>query len=152
MIEIKQKDTGEVLATIDADSLAGADLSEMDLQGADMHGLDMPGVNFLHSDLSGADLSNANLERALLQGARLYKANLREANLSHANAGTNSPGDRVILSGADLTNAIFACSWYWKAINDTDRDIRRCLRILASIYFTLWVIFLPRRNSILYMS
>ena len=65
MFEIKHKDTGDVLVAIDADSLAGADLSEMDLRGADMSGLDMKGANFLHSDLSGADLSKANLEQIL---------------------------------------------------------------------------------------
>lgn len=57
MIEIKHKDTGEVLHTVQGDTLLGVNLSGADLRCA---------------DLIGADLSNA-----YLYGAYLYNADLQ---------------------------------------------------------------------------
>lgn len=74
MIEIKHKLTGEVLHTVDADSLVGADLSGLDLSDADLS----------HANLRYADLSHANLHNANLSDADLYRANLSYANLFKA--------------------------------------------------------------------
>ncbi len=41
MLEIKNKQTGEVLATIDGDTLSGADMRDMRLAGADLRGADL---------------------------------------------------------------------------------------------------------------
>ena len=56
MLEIKHKKSGEVLATIDVDTLAGADLQEMCLENADLGGMDLSGAQLSYADLVGADL------------------------------------------------------------------------------------------------
>ena len=55
-MEIKHKDTGDVLLDIDGDSLRGADLREYDLVGADMSDLDLCGALFQGTDLTDAEL------------------------------------------------------------------------------------------------
>jgi uncharacterized protein YjbI with pentapeptide repeats len=55
MIEIRHKDTGDVLETLDADTLVGADLRDMRLDGADFRGADLSGANLEFSDLNQAD-------------------------------------------------------------------------------------------------
>lgn len=97
MIEIKHRDTGAVLATVEtlvgADlhraNLRGADLSEADLRRADLRRANLReanlrGADLCRANLSEADLSRANLRGANLRGADLYSANLSEANLSEA--------------------------------------------------------------------
>ena len=49
MFEIKNKETGEVLASFNADSLNGADLSELDLRDADLREQDLQNALFWHS-------------------------------------------------------------------------------------------------------
>ena len=68
MIKILDK-YGDVLMTIDEDSLIDADLSGANLRGADLSG----------ADLSGADLSGADLSGAVLRDAVLRDAVLRDA-------------------------------------------------------------------------
>ncbi len=55
MIEIKNLD-GEIIFTLDAESLSGADLS-----GADLYRADLAGANLRGTNLSGADLRGTNL-------------------------------------------------------------------------------------------
>src|SRR5947209_1008309 len=64
MIEIRHRDTGEVLRSVDSSTLEGADLA--------------------YAHLEGADLAEANLEGADLSAARLAGARLRSANLAFA--------------------------------------------------------------------
>jgi len=106
MVEIKHKQTGEVLATIDADSLVGADLRDMRLNGADLRGADLSDANLEFSDLVAADLGDAVLRGALLMSAHLNDAELAGADLSRVRAGSDRPAMAVVLSGANLSRAI----------------------------------------------
>ena len=76
-IEIRRRDTGAVLHTVDADTLIRADLRRADLSGADLTGTNLCGASLCGAyltgaDLSGADLSVADLTRADLRGATIY--------------------------------------------------------------------------------
>jgi len=64
-IEIKNRYTGAVLKTVDAESLSGADLSDANLSDANLSDAELRGA-----DLSGADLTdvlNASLSFARIQ-------------------------------------------------------------------------------------
>ena len=75
-IEIKHRNTGAVLHTVDADTLRGADLSGASLRGAILTWADLSRAN-----LRGANLGGANLGGAYLDGANLRGANLRGATI-----------------------------------------------------------------------
>jgi hypothetical protein len=66
---IKNRYTGVVLKSVEADSLSGADLSGADLGGADLSGADLCGADLSGADLCGANLGDADLRRAVLCGA-----------------------------------------------------------------------------------
>ena len=66
MIEIKHLTTGEIIRTVDADTLCGADLSGANLSQANLIGADLSGA-----DLSGADLSWTNLSGAKISAHAL---------------------------------------------------------------------------------
>lgn len=125
-IEIKQIGTGNILLTVQLDTLRGANLKGLDLRYADLNGLDMRGADLrgtdlsyaslIGADLSGADLSGANLShadmrRVNLRYADLIHADLRDADVSYANLrradlrGANLSGAN--LSGADLSRATY---------------------------------------------
>ena len=70
MIEIKHRDTGAVIATVE--TLVGANLSRADLSGANLSGADLSFANLRRANLSEADLSEADLRRANLSGAIIY--------------------------------------------------------------------------------
>src|SRR5579883_1063709 len=137
MIEIKDRRTGKVIKTIDADKLMGVDLLKADLRNADLNGANLNGANLKHvnlshadlfgalliranlaeADLSGADLSHADLRFADLHNANLYHADLSHANLSHANLKTcdltravliATNLNRVDLDASNLTEAALA--------------------------------------------
>ena len=77
MIEIKNRRTGEVIKTVDANTLRGtnlwgADLWGADLQTANLWGANLWGANLQDADLTGADLTGANLTGADLTGAKRY--------------------------------------------------------------------------------
>ncbi|MEA3411145.1 MAG: pentapeptide repeat-containing protein [Pseudomonadota bacterium] len=46
MVDIKRKGTGEIIAMVGADSLVGADLTELDLRGADLREMNLQRANF----------------------------------------------------------------------------------------------------------
>ena len=116
MVEIKYRDTGEVIASADADNLIKANLCDTDLRGADLSGADLAGANLSEANLRwanlaganlfGANLIEANLTEADLAGADLHKANLCKADLRNANlVGANLRG--AILTSALLSRANF---------------------------------------------
>ncbi len=89
MIKIRHKITGDVLHTVDADTLAGANLSGADLsganlRGANLRGADLRGANLRGADLRGADLSGSNLDFSVWPlwcgsfGARLDISQVRD--------------------------------------------------------------------------
>jgi hypothetical protein len=79
MIEIKNRFTGEVIKSIELDSLSGANLSGANLRGADLSSADLSYANLSYANLGSVDLSYANLSYANLSGANLSYANLRDA-------------------------------------------------------------------------
>jgi hypothetical protein len=99
MIQIKNRFTGEVIKTIDADTLRYAGLSRAFLRYADLRYADLSYAFLSDADLRGADLRGADLRRANLSGADLRRANLSGADLSGAEL------RRANLSGADLSGA-----------------------------------------------
>jgi hypothetical protein len=108
MIEIKNRFTNKIIASIDASTLKEAleyavknniNLRDADLRGANLNSADLRGA-----DLNGADLRGAYLRGADLRGADLSCANLSCANLNCANlSGANLSG--ADLRGADLRDA-----------------------------------------------
>jgi hypothetical protein len=94
-IEIRHKESGEVLHRVGGDSLAGADLAGAELDGADLAG----------ANLSGAELQGAHLEGSDLAGAILRGADLRGAFLPHSN-----------MQAADLAEARLQGAFCWRAI------------------------------------
>lgn len=97
-MQIKNID-GEVLLTIQANTLKGVMLRSADLTRADLR----------WADLGGADLTGANLTGADLTGANLKGANLSEADLTESDLiGTNLSG--VDLTGANLRGADLYCA------------------------------------------
>src|SRR5262245_15423782 len=109
MIEIKNRHTGEIIRTVWADMLRGADLRGADLRGADLRGADLRGAYLSDADLSGTDLSGADLSRAYLSGADLSGAYLSGADLSDADLSDADLRGAYLsgayLSGADLSDA-----------------------------------------------
>jgi uncharacterized protein YjbI with pentapeptide repeats len=59
MIEIKHKETGEVLLCVEADTLKDANLFEVDLRYADLRGVRLSGARAVLCMASYADLSGA---------------------------------------------------------------------------------------------
>ena len=70
-IEIKHRNTGEILYTHDGESLAGANLSVADFRYADLSCADLRGADLSYADLRYADLRYAGLSGADLRGARV---------------------------------------------------------------------------------
>jgi len=106
-IEIKNGQTGDVIKTVDADTLWRANL-----RGANLRDANLRDANLRDADLRGADLTGANLRDANLRGANLRGANLWGADLTGAN-----------LRGADL----------WEAKRYIDGDTAITLRGLRPI-------------------
>lgn len=106
MIEIRHKRTGEVLHSVEADTLIGAILTNTDLTNADLRDVYLNGVHMSGANLSNADLSSAHMSGADLTNADLSGANLSSTFLSHVNLnGTDLNG--TDLSYAKLTDTIF---------------------------------------------
>jgi uncharacterized protein YjbI with pentapeptide repeats len=89
MIEIRHRHSGRVLASVDAEGLAAANLAGAYLIHADLREADLSGAVLVYADLSGADLTGANLTGAKLRGSSLIEAvlvcaDLRDADLAHA--------------------------------------------------------------------
>jgi len=94
MIKILNKN-GELLLSVDVDTLRGANLSGTNLSGANLScanlsGTDLRGAYLRDTDLScaylrGSNLSGADLSCTDLSGSNLSGANLSGANLSGAN-------------------------------------------------------------------
>ena len=72
MIEIKNRRTGEVIKTVDANTLRGTNLWGADLWGADLQTANLRGANLRGANLWGANLQDADLTGADLTGAKRY--------------------------------------------------------------------------------
>ncbi|HJQ13063.1 MAG TPA: pentapeptide repeat-containing protein [Gemmatimonadaceae bacterium] len=95
---------GDVLVSVDNDSLRDADLRGANLRGAYLCDANLGGANLGGANLGGANLRGAYLGGAYLGGANLGGANLRGANLGGANLCDADLGG-ANLRGADLGGA-----------------------------------------------
>jgi uncharacterized protein YjbI with pentapeptide repeats len=66
MIEIKNRWTGDVILSVDAETLSRADLSRANLTEANLSRADLTEANLTEANLSGANLSGANLSGAIV--------------------------------------------------------------------------------------
>ena len=69
MIDIRHKETGAVLLQVNAETMAGIQLSDEVLRGADLGGADLRGAQFRRACVIDVDLREANLENARFNGA-----------------------------------------------------------------------------------
>jgi uncharacterized protein YjbI with pentapeptide repeats len=104
VIEIRHRTTGGVLHRLEANTLAGADLTGINLCNADLVGMDLRGAILTGSVCRFTQWRGANLSRADLRGAYLADADFRGANLSGALLFSDSL-DTADLTGANLTGA-----------------------------------------------
>lgn len=109
-IEIRHKDSGEVLRSLRAETLENADLAGVELRGAQLSKTKLCRANLFASDLSRAnlqesDLSDANLRGAILTDANLTGAVLKDANMVSAFLRGATMAD-ANLADADLTRAV----------------------------------------------
>jgi hypothetical protein len=100
MVEIKHQFTEEVLHTVHADTLRGANLAGAMLAVANLAGQDLRGANLAGANLAVANLADANLRCCNLRNADLTGTVLARAKLT----GTDLRGAN--LTGADLIHAI----------------------------------------------
>lgn len=105
-IEIKDLD-GEILCTVDGNSLKNADLSHKDLQRANLAGLDLSGANLCGTKLNDADLFKTRLTGATLASTDFTKAKLNCAKLDHIESLGPLYFDGAELVAADFTNTAF---------------------------------------------
>ena len=75
---------GEVIHTVEGDTLTCANLSEANLSEANLTGANLTGANLSEAYLGGANLTGADLRGADLSCADLSGADLSEADLSGA--------------------------------------------------------------------
>jgi uncharacterized protein YjbI with pentapeptide repeats len=135
-IEIKNRWTGSVLFSCEADSMnlavklaieAGAYLRGANLSCADLRDADLSGANLSCADLSDADLSGASLSGADLSGADLSGAYLSGADLSGAYLrGADLRGAN--LSGASLD---YSCWPLWCGSNNVKVDAKIAAQLAA---------------------
>lgn len=103
-MEIKHRQTNDVLHTVEADTLRNANLSGVTLSGANLMGADLRGANLRDTDLYGANLHGVDFSGADLRGAIFRKANLYGAKLHDTDLyGVDFSGANLI--GADLQGA-----------------------------------------------
>ena len=69
-VEIKRRNTGEILYIHNGDSLAGANLRWANLYMADLSGAELRWADLRGADLRWADIRGASLSEADLSGAR----------------------------------------------------------------------------------
>jgi CheY-like chemotaxis protein len=107
MVEIRHKDTGEVLQRVPRETLRGVDLAGVALYSANLERADLREANLQGASLLGAVLRRARLQQANLRNATLYSADLWGASLREADLrGTDLRG--AVLQQANLSGALLA--------------------------------------------
>jgi len=112
---------GDVLYSLEVDSLRGYDFSGKNLQLADLRGKDLEGCSF-----SGADLTRARLDGAVLRGCNftgcyMLGSTFDGADLSEAK-GLSEVADRRFVGGVpEETSHFYDASW--KGCNFTGVDL-----------------------------
>ncbi len=109
VLEIRDTQTGNVLAEVDRADLPALQLPDTRLTRADLKNFNLCGANFSKSNLDGADLEHARLTGARLNGTSFVGAAMADVEISHAdlaNACFNEADlRRAHLGGSDLRNA-----------------------------------------------
>ena len=124
-LEIKNKNTGEILVTGEGENenlafldavknsfseetqsanLNRANLFRANLKSANLYRANLESANLESANLKFANLESANLESANLESANLYRANLKFANLYRANL-YRANLESANLESANLENA-----------------------------------------------
>src|SRR5438477_94310 len=104
MIQIRHRQTGQVLYRRGAKSLADSDLSGKVLMFADLAAADLRGADLRGADLSNADLRGARLDSAQLVRSEWSGADARGASLVNADV-TDACLLAVNFDGADLSGS-----------------------------------------------
>ena len=118
MIEIKSTKTGKVIHTVDADTLVGADLSNLRLGSADFRGLDLSGANFENSELFSCDFSDgvltgADLGHAYIDMCRFIGTKSAHVSFDHS-AIMHTTFRRANLERASLISAyVLSCGFQY---------------------------------------
>lgn len=86
MIEIFDRKGFDCVASVEANSLQGVDLSGQDLSNANLVQMDLRGANLSNCKLVGADLRLANLSGANLSGADLSNAEIMSCQFDEVEA------------------------------------------------------------------
>lgn len=125
MIEIKHRDTGAVLATVE--KLVGANLS-----GANLYGANLSGANLSEANLRGAYLSGANLSGATIYADKLDRLLARATRLDGHEffLFALQGGSTKIKAGCRWMSVADYRAHVAKEYPDTDKA-RETLRILA---------------------
>jgi uncharacterized protein YjbI with pentapeptide repeats len=79
MIEIRHKETGEVLRAVESDSLVGADLRDDVLDGADLSRANIQGAQLMGAVLRRADVTDADFKDVSLVTVNVTFANFSRA-------------------------------------------------------------------------
>ena len=136
MIDIRHKATGALLLQVNADTLAGIQLSDQVLRGADLRGADLRGAQLRRAYVIDVDLREANLENARLNGADLTDVLLSGANLrgAHFNEAKVRSADfrHADLAGAAFHNAFVVTSAFDDATL-TAANLHRATLIATSL-------------------
>ncbi|MCU7800499.1 MAG: pentapeptide repeat-containing protein [gamma proteobacterium symbiont of Lucinoma myriamae] len=106
MIEIKSKDSGETILSVDADTLTHADFRSMNLRDADLSNTDLRHADFSLANLTGADLSNSQLQFAEFSGAKMSEVNLLGSDLSRSVFSSGRASGAASLNNANLSQTI----------------------------------------------
>jgi Pentapeptide repeats (8 copies) len=107
IVEIKHKETGRVLETVEAGTLRGCDLQGARLDFASLAGLDMRGCDLTQASLVQVDLRKVNLCGSILLGAKLQGADLRFALFSRAHlGGVQLEGAQIAWNSPELISEI----------------------------------------------
>lgn len=102
MIEIKHKDTGELLLLVEADTLAGQFLEGAKLAGADLAHQDLRKADLQRADLRAADLRGCDLTEAMMLGVIMNGANCCDAQMAAVDM-TDCFAKGVNFRGCNLT-------------------------------------------------
>jgi Pentapeptide repeats (8 copies) len=136
MIDIRHRETGALLLQINAETMAGIQLSDQVLRGADLRGADLCGAQLRRAYVIDVDLREANLENARLNGADLTDVLLSGANLrgAHFNEAKVRSVDfrHADLSGAAFHNAFVVTSAFDDATL-TAANLHRATLIATSL-------------------
>ena len=80
VIEIRQKNTGRLLLSLELRTLSGAKITHSSLPEASLSGVDLSGAQMMLTNMSGSDLTHA-----ILAQTNLTDANMKDTDLTGLN-------------------------------------------------------------------